>query len=57
MLQRLLEAGVNIGWFTADEAYGDNPGLRTWLKDNNLNYVMAVSCDQRFTTPTRPGAG
>jgi SRSO17 transposase len=54
MLTRLLEAGRDIGWFTADEAYGDNPGLRTWLEDNDINYVMAVSCDHRFATPKGP---
>jgi SRSO17 transposase len=52
MLERLLAAGQCPAWFTADEAYGDNPGLRSWLEDNDLNYVMAISCDQRFTTPT-----
>jgi SRSO17 transposase len=51
MLTRLLETGRDIDWFTADEAYGDNPGLRTWLEDNDINYVMAVSCDHRFATP------
>jgi SRSO17 transposase len=45
MLQRLLNAGVAVPWFTADEAYGDNPGLRTWLEEHSLDYVMAVSCD------------
>jgi SRSO17 transposase len=54
MLGRVLDCGVGVGWFTADEAYGDNPGLRTWLETYNLNYVMAVSCDQRFTTPRGP---
>jgi SRSO17 transposase len=56
MLERLLDsdAGGNIGWFTADEAYGDNPGLRSWLENRGLNYVMACSCDHRFTTPTGP---
>jgi len=54
MLARVLDAGVEVGWFTADEAYGDNPGLREWLENNDLNYVMAVSCDQRFTTPRGP---
>jgi SRSO17 transposase len=54
MLQRLLDSGVEVGWFTADEAYGDNPGLRTWLETHDLNYVMAVSCDSRFSTPTGP---
>ncbi len=56
MLERLLaEHGREaMAWFTADEAYGDNPGLRGWLDDNDLSYVMAVSCDQRFPTPTGP---
>jgi SRSO17 transposase len=52
MLQRLLDSGADIGWFTADEAYGDNPGLRAWLAKVGLNYVMAISCDQRLDTPT-----
>ncbi|TWP42799.1 IS701 family transposase [Lentzea tibetensis] len=25
MLGRLLDSGVEVGWFTVDEAYGDNP--------------------------------
>jgi SRSO17 transposase len=52
MLERLLDSGVDIGWFTADEAYGDNPGLRAWLHTRDLNYVMAISRDQRFDTPS-----
>ena len=54
MLERLLTAGQRPAWFTADEAYGDNPGLRTWLETQNLNYVMAICCDQRLVTPTGP---
>lgn len=54
MLGRLLDAGVEVPWFTADEAYGDNPGLRTWLEEHGLDYVMAVSCDDRLTTPRGP---
>ena len=52
MLPRARDAGARFGWFTADEAYGDNPGLRAYLEDQNLNYVMAISCDQRFSIPT-----
>lgn len=52
MLQRARDAGALFGWFTADEAYGDNPGLRAYLEDQDLNYVMAISCDQRFSNPT-----
>jgi SRSO17 transposase len=56
MLERLLaERGRQaVPWFTADEAYGDNPGLRAWLDQQDINYVMAVSCDARFDTPTGP---
>jgi SRSO17 transposase len=54
MLARLLEQGVQIGWFTADEAYGDNPGLRAWLQTQQVNYVMAISCDAHFATSTGP---
>lgn len=51
MLTRLLDAGAQIGWFTADEAYGDNPSLRSWCDNVGLHYVMAISCDHRFETP------
>jgi SRSO17 transposase len=54
MLERARDAGALFGWFTADEAYGDNPSLRAWLDDQGINYVMAISCDQRFSTPTGP---
>lgn len=54
MLARLVAAGQRPAWFTADEAYGDNPGLRVWLEEQSINYVMAISCDQRFATPTGP---
>ena len=46
-----------FGWFTADEAYGQNPGLRLWLElpDVDVFYVMATRRDQQvpsglFTT-------
>jgi SRSO17 transposase len=52
MLQRARDAGVVFGWFAADETYGDNPGLRVYLEAQDINYVMTISCDQRFSTPT-----
>ncbi|MDM4723540.1 IS701 family transposase [Micromonospora sp. WMMA1363] len=45
MLQRAIEAGVPFAWFTADEVYGQNPGLRGWLEDQDVAYVMATRCD------------
>ena len=45
MLQRAVDAGVPFAWFTADEAYGQNPGLRTWCEQEDIAYVMATRCD------------
>jgi hypothetical protein len=42
MLERLLDYDAGIGWFTTDEAYGDNPGLRAWCEQ-----VRAVRSDLR----------
>jgi SRSO17 transposase len=69
MLERAITAGVPFSWFTADEAYGQNPGLRTWLEKQDVAYVMATRRDDEvaaglFTTTrmdalvakVRPGA-
>jgi SRSO17 transposase len=45
MIERVIAAGLPFGWVAADEFYGDNPGLRGWLEDQQIQYVMAVSCD------------
>jgi SRSO17 transposase len=45
MLERALAAGVPFSWFTADEVYGQNPGLRDWLEEQDIAYVMATRCD------------
>src|SRR6266487_4499025 len=45
MIERAVTAGAPFAWATADEAYGDNGPLRAWLEDNQLRYVLAVSCD------------
>jgi hypothetical protein len=42
MLERVLAAGMPFRWFTADEAYGQNPGLRSWLEEHDVWYVMAT---------------
>ncbi len=35
----------------ADEAYGQNPHLRSWLGGEGISYVMAVPCSETFATP------
>lgn len=42
MIQRALDAGVPFSWFVADEEFGQNPGLREFLEENTIPYVMAV---------------
>ena len=69
MLQRAVAAGVPFGWFTADEAYGQNPGLRHWCEQEDIAYVMATRRDDevpsglhtttrvdQLITTVRPGA-
>ncbi len=50
MVERAVKAGVPFGWFAADEVYGQNTGLREWLEEQRIRYVMAVPCSQPVTT-------
>jgi SRSO17 transposase len=50
MVERAVAAGVPFGWFAADEVYGQNPGLRGWLEEQQIRYVMAVPCSEPVTT-------
>ena len=45
MVERAVAAGVPFAWFTADEAFGQNPGLRAWLQEQDIAYVMATRSD------------
>jgi len=47
MIGRAVAAGLPFGWFTADEAYGDNGELRDWLQTSKIPFVVAVACDHR----------
>jgi SRSO17 transposase len=50
MVERVIAAGVPFGWLAADEVYGQNPGLRDWLEEQRIRYVMAVPCSEPVTT-------
>ncbi len=50
MVERAMDAGVPFSWFTADEAYGQNPGLRSWLEEHGIAYVLAIPCSQKLPT-------
>lgn len=48
MVGRMLKAGVPFAWFAADEEFGQNPGLRAWLEERRIAYVMAVPKNTQF---------
>ena len=54
MIERALEAGVPFAWVTGDEVYGGNPGLRGWLEEHQIPYVMAVACSEMTAVPAGP---
>jgi len=53
MIDAARTAGVPFAWFTADEEFGQNPGLRADLETAGISYVMAVP----KTTPVSDTAG
>ena len=48
MLEATLEKKVPFAWFTADEEFGQNPGLRAYLETKDISYVMAVPKNTTF---------
>jgi SRSO17 transposase len=50
MIGRAAAAGVPFRWVAADEVYGQNPGLRDWLEEQQIGYVMAVPCSEPVAT-------
>lgn len=49
MIGRVRAAGLPFAWFTADEEFGQNPGLRAYLETAGIAYVMAVPKNTKFT--------
>jgi SRSO17 transposase len=52
MLEGALEAGVPAGWVTADEVYGADRRLRSWLETSGMAYVLAVKCTEPLLLPS-----
>src|SRR3954464_11147488 len=50
MLTRALDAGVPVGWLTADEIYGQDKRLRVWCEQHGLPYVLATRSNDAVAT-------
>lgn len=48
MIETVRAVGVPFAWFTADEEFGQNPGLCHYLERENLPYVMAIPKNTTF---------
>ena len=42
MIARAVAADVPFAWFAADEEFGQNPGIRSYLEAEGIAYAMAV---------------
>ena len=51
MIDAARAAGVPFSWFTADEEFGQNKGLREHLQKARISYVMAVPKNTPHTDP------
>jgi SRSO17 transposase len=49
MIEAARTAGVPFAWFTADEEFGQNPGLRDYLEKAGISYVMAIPKNTTYT--------
>lgn len=52
MVDRAVAAGVPFAWFTADEEFEEDPGLRKHLENAGIAYVMAIPTNTE--TPKSP---
>jgi hypothetical protein len=50
MIKRAREAGVPFAWFTADEEFGQNSGVRAYLEETSTSYVMSIPKNTEITT-------
>ena len=51
MIKRMVAAGLPFAWFAADEEFGQNPGLREFLENEKIAYVMAIPKNTMITSP------
>lgn len=52
MIERAVQASVPFAWITADEEFGQNPGLRDYLETAGIAYVMTIPKTTEFIDAT-----
>lgn len=52
MIEAARTTGVPFAWFTADEEFGQNPGLCDYLERERIPYVMAIPKNTTFLDAT-----
>jgi SRSO17 transposase len=52
MIASALAAGIAVGFVTGDECYGRDPALRTFLREQQVGYVLAVARNQHTRIDT-----
>ena len=52
MIEGARAAEVPFAWFTADEEFGQNPGLCAYLENDRLPYVMGIPKNTTFLDTT-----
>lgn len=57
MIARALDAGVPASWVTGDEVYGLHPGLRTFLQERGMSYVLCIASNQWVWVDAEAGDG
>jgi hypothetical protein len=53
MIERARWSDLTFAWFTADEEFGQNPGLRDYLEEAEIAYVMAIPKTTEFSDHAR----
>jgi hypothetical protein len=49
ILAEHVDAGIDVGWCTADAVYGRDRKLREYCEGNDIGYVLGVPCSFRVT--------
>lgn len=52
MIERVRWSELTFRWFTADEEFGQNPALRTYLEQAEISYLLAIPKNTEFTDHT-----